>query len=78
MQILAGPKVENVGEYNNPIACLDLQLIEITFNEYQGTTPEIKFTRFFVEKARLLKVMRFPYIYYTEVNGLLKSAVVYS
>ncbi|XP_073367973.1 uncharacterized protein [Aegilops tauschii subsp. strangulata] len=57
--ILAGPKVENVGEYNNPIECLDLHLTEITFNEYRGTTPEIKFARFFVEKARLLKVMRF-------------------
>ena len=52
--ILAGSKVENVGEYNNPIECLDLHLTEITFSEYRGTTPEIKFARFFVEKARLL------------------------
>ena len=78
LQILAGPKVENVGECNNPIECLDLHLIEITITEYRGTTLEIKFARLFVEKARLLKVMRFPYIYYAEVNGLLKSAVVYS
>ena len=51
--------MENVAQYNNPIECLDLHLTEITFNEHQGTTPEIKFARFFVEKARLLKVMRF-------------------
>ena len=31
----------------------------MTFNEYLGTAPKIKFARFFVEKARLLKVMRF-------------------
>ena len=57
--ILGGPKVENVGEYNNPIECLYLHLTKITFNEYRGNTPEIKFAGFFVEKARLLKVMRF-------------------
>ena len=50
LQILAGAKVEDVGEYNNPIECLDLHLTEITFNEYWGTTPEIKFARFFAEK----------------------------
>ena len=38
---------------------LGLHLTEITFNEYRGTTPEIKFATFFVEKARLFKVMRF-------------------
>ncbi|XP_073363122.1 uncharacterized protein [Aegilops tauschii subsp. strangulata] len=66
VQILAGPKVENVGEYTNPIECLDLHLTEITFNEYRGTTPEIKFARFFVEKASLLKVMRLFRSHYIE------------
>jgi hypothetical protein len=51
--------VENVAQYNNPIKCLDLHLIEITLNKYRGTNPEIKFTRFFVQKASVLKVMRF-------------------
>ena len=53
------PESRKCWEYNNPIECLDLHLTKITSNEYRGTTPEIKFVRFFVEKARLLKVMRF-------------------
>jgi hypothetical protein len=59
LQIQAGPKVENVAQYNNPIECLDLHLTKITLNKYRGTKPEIKFARFFVQKASLLKVMRF-------------------
>jgi hypothetical protein len=59
LQIEAGPKVENVAQYNNPIECLDLHLTEITLNHYRGTTPEIKFARFFVQRASVLKVMRF-------------------
>ena len=46
-------------QYNNHVECLDLHLSEITLNSYRGTLPEIIFARFFVEKARLLKVMRF-------------------
>ena len=59
LQIQAGPAVENVAQYNNPIECLDLHLTEITLNKYRGTNPEIKFARFFVQKASVLKVMRF-------------------
>ena len=51
--------MENVAQYNNPIEYLDLHLIEITLNEYQGATPEIKFARFFVQKESVLKVMGF-------------------
>ena len=51
--------MENVAQYNNPIECLDLHLTEITLNEYRGTRPEIKFARFFVQRASELKVMRF-------------------
>ena len=46
-------------QYNNPIECLDLNLTEITLNEYRGTTPEIKFARFYVQKACVLEVIRF-------------------
>ena len=59
LQIQVGPTVENVAQYNNPIECLDLHLTKITLNKYRGTNPEIKFTRFFVQKASVLKVMRF-------------------
>jgi hypothetical protein len=59
LQIQAGPAVENVAQFNNPIECLDLHLTEITLNKYRGTNPEIKFTRFFVQKASVLKVIRF-------------------
>jgi hypothetical protein len=51
--------VKNVAQYNNPIECLDLHLREITLNHYRGTTPEIKFAGFFVQRASVLKVMRF-------------------
>jgi hypothetical protein len=59
LQIKAGPKVENVAQYNNHIEWLDLHLTKITLNEYRGTSPEIKFARFFVQRASVLKVMRF-------------------
>jgi hypothetical protein len=68
LQIEAGPKVENVAQHNNPIECLDLHLTEITLNHYRGTTPEIKFARFFVQRASVLKVMRFA-LYLVRHNG---------
>ena len=46
-------------QYNNHVECLDLHLSEITLKNYQGTLPEIIFTRFFVLRARVLKEMRF-------------------
>ena len=46
-------------QYNNHIESLDLYLSEITLNSYRGTLPEIIFARFFVVRARVLKVMRF-------------------
>ena len=46
-------------QYNNHVECLDLHLSEITLNSYRGTLPEIIFARFFVLRARVLKVMRF-------------------
>ena len=53
-------EVENLAQYNNPIECPDLlHLTEITLNDYLGTTEDIKFARFFVWKASVLKVMRF-------------------
>ena len=51
--------MDNVIQYNNRIECLDLHLSEITLNSYRGTLPEIIFARFFVVRARVLKVMRF-------------------
>ena len=51
--------VDNVIQYNNHVECLDLHLSEITLNSYRGTLPEIIFTRFFVVRAGVLKVMRF-------------------
>ena len=51
-------KVEHLAQYNNPIECPDLHLTEITLNDYRGTTEDIKFARFFVQKASVLKVMR--------------------
>jgi hypothetical protein len=59
LQIKKDPKVKNVLQYNNLIECPDLHLTEINLNNYRGTTPEIKFARFFVLKASVLKVMRF-------------------
>ena len=46
-------------QYNNHVECLDLHLLEITLNSYRGTLPEIIFARFFVVRARVLKIMRF-------------------
>ena len=59
-QTAKGPRVKNVLQYdtNNPIECLDLHLKEITLNYYQGTGPEVKFTKFFVLNTRSLKLMR--------------------
>ena len=51
--------VDNVIQHNNRVECLDLHLSEITLNSYRGTLPEIIFARFFVVRARVLKVMRF-------------------
>ena len=51
--------MDNVIQYNNPIECLDLHLLEITLNSYRGTLPEIIFARFFVVRASVLKIMRF-------------------
>ena len=51
--------MDNVIQYNNHVECLDLHLIEITLNSYRGTLPEITFTRFFLARAMVLKVMRF-------------------
>ena len=59
--------MENVAQYNNPIECLDLHLTEITLNHYRGTPPEIKFARFFVQRASVLKVMRFA-LYLVRAN----------
>jgi hypothetical protein len=42
-------------------------------NSYRGALPEIIFARFFVLRARVLKEMRFAYIYLTKMNGLLIS-----
>ena len=50
--------MDNVIQYNNHIECLDLHLSEITLNSYRGTLLEIIFARFFVVRARVLKVMR--------------------
>ena len=46
-------------QYNNHVKCLDLHLLEITLISYRGTLPEIIFARFFVVRARVMKVMRF-------------------
>ena len=46
-------------QYNNHVECLDLHLSEITLNSYRGSLSEIIFARFFVVRARVLKVMRF-------------------
>ena len=46
--------------YNdNHIECLDLHLSNITLNSYQGTLPEITLARFFLARAKVLRVMRF-------------------
>ena len=59
LQIRLGPVVDNVIQYNNHVECLDLHLLEITLNSYRGTLPTIIFAKFFVVRARVLKVMRF-------------------
>ena len=69
--------VDNVIQYKNHVECLDLHLSEITLNSYRGTLPEIIFARFFVLRARVLKEMRFAYIYFAKINGLLISAGAY-
>ena len=51
--------MDNVIQYNNPIECLDLHLLDITLNSYRGTLPEIIFARFFVVRASVVKIMRF-------------------
>ena len=45
--------------YNgNHIECLDLHLSNITLNSYQGTPPEITLAKFFLARARVLRVLR--------------------
>ena len=45
--------------YNdNHIECLDLHLSNITLNSYQGTLLEIILARFFLARAKVLKVLR--------------------
>ena len=45
--------------YNdNHIECLDLHLSNITLNSYRGTLPEITLARFFLARAKLLRVLR--------------------
>ena len=45
--------------YNdNHIECLDLHLSNITLNSYRGTLPEITLVRFFLARAKVLRVLR--------------------
>ena len=45
--------------YNdNHIECLDLHLSNITLNSYRGAPPEITLARFFLARAKVLKVLR--------------------
>ena len=45
--------------YNdNHIECLDLHLSNITLNSYRGTPPEITLARFFLARAKVLRVLR--------------------
>lgn len=45
--------------YNdNHIECLDPHLSNITLNSYRGTLPEITLARFFLARAKLLRVLR--------------------
>ena len=55
LQIKKDPKVKNVLHYNNLIECLDLHLIEIDLIDYRCSTSEIKFARFFILEASVLK-----------------------
>ena len=59
--------MENVTQYKNHIECLILYLTEITLNKYRCTMPEIKFDRLFVQKASVLKLMRFT-LYLVRAN----------
>ena len=43
---------------NNHIECLDLHLSNITLNSYRGTLPEITLARFFLARAKVLRVLR--------------------
>ena len=51
--------MDNGIQYDNHVECLDLHLSEITLNSYRGTLREIIFARFFLVRARVLKVIRF-------------------
>jgi hypothetical protein len=42
-----------------PIKCHDLHLREITINDYRGRKQVIHIARFFIQNARVLKVLRF-------------------
>ena len=45
--------------YNdNHIECLDLHLSNITLNSYRGTLPKITLARFFLARAKVLRVLR--------------------
>ena len=43
---------------NNHIECLDLHLSNITLNSYRGTLLEITLARFFLARAKVLRVLR--------------------
>ena len=43
---------------DNHIECLDLHLSNITLNSYRGTLPEITLARFFLARAKVLRVLR--------------------
>ena len=43
---------------DNHIECLDLHLSNITLNSYRGTPPEITLARFFLARAKVLRVLR--------------------
>ena len=44
--------------YNDNLECLDLHLSNITLNSYPGTPSEITLARFFIAKAKVLRVLR--------------------
>ena len=43
---------------DNHIECLDLHLSNITLNSYRGTLPEITLARFFLARAKVMRVLR--------------------
>ena len=53
--------VKNVLKYDglDPIECLECHLREINLNNYRGMMHDVNFAKFFVLKARVLKLMRF-------------------